>query len=167
MATRLAGSWIGYQARVCPNHVELADLATGRRLRYGELDDRIGRLAGALARRYGVALGDRVAMLSRNCAQAFELMYACGRIGAIFVPLNARLSDSELAALTADAAPGLLAGEADLLMVLARPAGLDAGEITDKGYGNPRRVLTRRAILVGLLYAEPPVRGVIVAEGTP
>jgi fatty-acyl-CoA synthase len=54
-------------------------------------------------------------MLSRNCAQAFELMYACGRIGAIFVPLDVRLSDSELAALIADAAPGLLAGEADLL----------------------------------------------------
>lgn len=53
------------------------------------------------------------------------------------------------------------------LLVLARPADLDAGEITDKGYVNQRRVLTRRAALVGLLYAEPSVPGVIVAEGTP
>jgi fatty-acyl-CoA synthase len=115
MAARLAGPWIGYQARVRPDHTAVADLATGRRLGYRELDDRIGRLAGVLAREYGVAPGDRVAMLSRNCAQAFELMYACGRIGAIFVPFNVRLPDRELAVLARDADPRLLAGEADLL----------------------------------------------------
>lgn len=59
MATRLAGSWIGYHALVRPDHTALADLATGRRLGYRELDDRIGRLAGVLARDYGVA-GDRL-----------------------------------------------------------------------------------------------------------
>jgi fatty-acyl-CoA synthase len=115
VGTRLAGSWIGYHARVRPDHLALADLATGQQLSYRELDDRIGRLAGVLGRRYGIIRGDRVAMLSRNCVQAFELMYACGRLGAIFVPLNVRLSDPELAVLAADAAPGLLAGEADLL----------------------------------------------------
>jgi feruloyl-CoA synthase len=49
------------------------------------------------------------------------------------------------------------------LLVLARAADLDAGEITDKGYVNQRRVLARRAALVELLYAEPPPAGVIVA----
>ncbi len=53
------------------------------------------------------------------------------------------------------------------LLVLARPADLDSGEITDKGYVNQRRVLRRRASLVEVLYAGPPVLGVIVAEGTP
>jgi hypothetical protein len=32
---------------------------------------------------------------------------------------------------------------------------------------NQRRALTRRAALVELLYAGPPVPGAIVAEGTP
>ena len=50
------------------------------------------------------------------------------------------------------------------LLVLARPADLDAGEITDKGYVNQRRVLIRRAALVELLYAEPAPAGVIVAD---
>jgi feruloyl-CoA synthase len=50
------------------------------------------------------------------------------------------------------------------LAVLARPASLDDGEITDKGYINQRRVLTRRAPLVDLLYADPPPAGVITAE---
>ena len=61
-------------------------------------------------------------------------------------------------------------GRIERLLVMARPAGLDAGEITDKGYVNQRRVLANRAALVELLYAEPvpgcpefPV-GVVVAE---
>jgi feruloyl-CoA synthase len=49
------------------------------------------------------------------------------------------------------------------LLVLARAADLDAGEITDKGYVNQRQVLARRTALVELLYAEPPPAGVIVA----
>jgi feruloyl-CoA synthase len=52
------------------------------------------------------------------------------------------------------------------LVVLARPADLDAGEVTDKGYVNQRTVLARRAALVELLYAEPAPEGVIVAGTT-
>jgi hypothetical protein len=39
-----------------------------------------------------------------------------------------------------------------------------AGEITDKGYVNQRRVLAGRAALVELLHAEPAPAGVIVAD---
>jgi feruloyl-CoA synthase len=49
------------------------------------------------------------------------------------------------------------------LLVMARPADLDAGEITDKGYVNQRTVLARRAELVEMLYAEPAPEGVVVA----
>ncbi len=49
------------------------------------------------------------------------------------------------------------------LLVMAQPASLDSGEITDKGYVNQREVLARRAALVDLLYADPPPAGVIVA----
>ena len=45
-------------------------------------------------------------------------------------------------------------------------AGLDAGEITHKGYINQRRVLDRRADLVDMLYAGPVPAGVVVAERT-
>ena len=47
------------------------------------------------------------------------------------------------------------AARVERLLVLAGPAGLDAGEITDKGYVNQRRVLANRAALVELLYAQP------------
>jgi feruloyl-CoA synthase len=49
------------------------------------------------------------------------------------------------------------------LLLMAHPAGLDAGEITDKGYVNQRNVLARRAGLVELLYADPIPEGIIVA----
>ncbi len=44
--------------------------------------------------------------------------------------------------------------------------GLDAGEITDKGYVNQRQVLANRAALVELLYTEPVPAGMVVAERT-
>jgi feruloyl-CoA synthase len=51
------------------------------------------------------------------------------------------------------------------LLVMAHPASLDAGEITDKGYVNQRKVLARRAALVELLYADPPPPGVVTPPG--
>jgi len=61
------------------------------------------------------------------------------------------------------------AARIERLLVMARPADLDAGEITDKGYVNQRRVLTTRAALVELLYPHPGLSapsGVVVAERT-
>ncbi len=55
------------------------------------------------------------------------------------------------------------AARVERLAVLARPADLDAGEITDKGYVGQRRVLANRSALVDLLYAEPPPDEVIIA----
>jgi feruloyl-CoA synthase len=50
------------------------------------------------------------------------------------------------------------------LLLMSRPAGLDEGEITDKGYVNQRRVLANRGHLVDLLYADgPSPAGVISA----
>ena len=54
-------------------------------------------------------------------------------------------------------------GRIERLLLMAQPAGLDAGEITDKGYVNQRNVIARRAALVELLYADPIPAGVIVA----
>ena len=55
------------------------------------------------------------------------------------------------------------AARIERLVVLARPADLDSGEITDKGYINQRQVLKNRSALIELLYAEPPAAGVIIA----
>ena len=55
------------------------------------------------------------------------------------------------------------AARIERLVVMARPADLDGGEITDKGYVNQRQVLINRSTLVELLYAQPAHAHVIVA----
>ena len=54
------------------------------------------------------------------------------------------------------------AARVERLLIMTRPAALDAGEITDKGYVNQRRVLAERAHLAGLLYTDPAPPGVVV-----
>jgi feruloyl-CoA synthase len=72
------------------------------------------------------------------------------------------------AALAAHAGETGSAGHVERLVVLSRPAALDAGEITDKGYVNQRRVLHNRAGLVDLVYADPVEPGVVTHhERTP
>ena len=58
------------------------------------------------------------------------------------------------------------AARVERLVVMARPADLDGGEITDKGYVNQRQVLINRSTLVELLYAQPAPAHVIVAGRT-
>ncbi len=70
------------------------------------------------------------------------------------------------AALAASQRAGGSAGRVERLLVMSRPASLDGGEITDKGYVNQRRVLRNRAHLAALLYAEPAAPGVIGCETT-
>jgi acyl-CoA synthetase (AMP-forming)/AMP-acid ligase II len=45
---------------------------------------------------YGLKKGDRVALVTYNNHQFMELLFACGRVGTIFVPLNFRLVGREL-----------------------------------------------------------------------
>jgi fatty-acyl-CoA synthase len=85
----------------------LVDVRSGDSLSYAGLDRRAALAAGLLAQ-CGVAPGDRVAMLCRNRVEAFELLFACAKLGAILVPLNWRLAPVELAGLLRDCRPRLL-----------------------------------------------------------
>ncbi len=99
--------WISHHAARRPGQTAINDLQTARIFTYAELDRRIAQLAGALAAR-GVGRSDRVALLAPNCAEYFELQFACGRLGAIMLPLNWRLTVPELEYILGDATPKLL-----------------------------------------------------------
>ena len=64
---------------------------------WAELDARVSALAAAMADRYGVTKGTRVLVQSQNCNQMFESMFACFRLGAVWVPTNFRQSPDEVA----------------------------------------------------------------------
>lgn len=74
----------------------------GRTWSYAEFGARIRRLAGAL-REAGVNRGDRVAFLGNNHPVFLETMFAAAAIGALFVPLNFRLTGPELEFIVNDA----------------------------------------------------------------
>jgi fatty-acyl-CoA synthase len=99
--------WIAHHAGRRPTGLAIHDLQTSRRFTYAELDARTDRLVAALAA-MGIGKGDRVALLAPNCAEYFELQFACGRLGAIMLPLNWRLTVPELEYILGDSSPKLL-----------------------------------------------------------
>ena len=66
-----------------------------RKLSYGELNERVNGMANSLLK-LGIGKGDRVAVLLHNSPEYFEIYYACAKSGAIFVPINTLLKESEL-----------------------------------------------------------------------
>src|SRR6478735_10612100 len=87
------GSWL--QRRRHKSGSKAALISGTGTLGYDELAERADRLANALRDR-GVAQGDRVAYLGENHPSFVETFFACGLLGAIFVPLNTRLAPPEL-----------------------------------------------------------------------
>jgi len=98
---------IARRASLTPGRIALEEAAGGRTLSYAALDERAARAAAVMAAR-GVAEGDRVAILTRNRIEFFEILFGCAKLGAILVPLNWRMPPAELDGLIADAAPVLL-----------------------------------------------------------
>ncbi|SEQ90468.1 fatty-acyl-CoA synthase [Lentzea xinjiangensis] len=87
------GSWPLRRARMAPKRE--AFTCDGTSTTYGELAGRVTGLAHRLAE-IGVGRGDRVAYLGPNHPSFAETMFATHQLGAIFVPLNSRLSAAEI-----------------------------------------------------------------------
>ncbi len=95
-----------------PRRPALVDVPTGRRVSFGELDERVRKLANALAAR-GLAKGERVAVLAKNSIEYFEIYYACARAGFVAQPLNWRLGVPELERILRDGEPSAVVTSAD------------------------------------------------------
>lgn len=78
-----------------------------------DLDARVGAMAAALRDRFGVKKGDRILVQSQNCNQMLESMFACFRLGAVWVPANFRQTPAEVAYLAqASGAKGMICNAA-------------------------------------------------------
>jgi fatty-acyl-CoA synthase len=93
------GSWPARRARKTPHRTALIHHDTT--VTYAALHERTTRLAHALRAR-GVRRGDRVAYLGPNHPSYLETLFAAGTLGAVFVPLNTRLTGPEIAYQLAD-----------------------------------------------------------------
>lgn len=87
---------VALQAAANPDQTALVDAETDRSWTFATLDDAVEETAGRLAA-LGVEAGDRVAVLLETRPAFARLVFAAARLGAVLVPLNARLSRAELA----------------------------------------------------------------------
>jgi fatty-acyl-CoA synthase len=94
------GNWMRQRAIRSPRR--RAVTFEGATLTYVELQDRIDR-AAAVLRDGGIRAGDRVGYLGFNHTAFLETLFATARLGAIFVPLNFRLTGPELEFIINDA----------------------------------------------------------------
>jgi fatty-acyl-CoA synthase len=104
----LVGDWLAKRELLTPDKIGLIDAATGERRTYRQWNARANALAHRLRAELGVQKGDRVAALAANCPEYLDLLFAAGKVGAILVPLNWRLTVRELEIILRDCAPSVL-----------------------------------------------------------
>jgi len=86
-------SFIAFHARRTPDRCALK--YRGEDISYAEFDARIRQVGGWLAAR-GIKPGEVVAALMKNSTAFLELVFATSHIGAVFLPINYRLSADEV-----------------------------------------------------------------------
>ncbi len=99
------GGWPARRARISPDRTAL--LFEDEPTTYGELAGRITKLASRLDES-GVSKGDRVAYIGPNHPAFVETLFAATTLGAIFVPLNFRLTAPEIEHILTDSGATVL-----------------------------------------------------------
>ncbi|MFX1435433.1 MAG: class I adenylate-forming enzyme family protein [Promethearchaeota archaeon] len=100
------GDWAKRRAILTPNREAIFDNIENKLYTYKHLDLRANKLARVLLNQ-GISKGDRVAMFSTNRIECVDLFLATGKIGAILVPFNVRLSIQELEYLIKKTTPSI------------------------------------------------------------
>lgn len=103
-----AADLLNKRANLTPDREAFYDLTTGVRYTYAELNQRANRTANGLQEKYGLQKGDRVSILAHNSIAYVDLLFGIGKIGAIFAPLNWRLTSRELTYIVNDCQPKIL-----------------------------------------------------------
>src|ERR1700761_1954916 len=94
--------WLAASARLRP---DAPALLTGFDLDadYATFARRAAAIGAALSRDYHIAPDDRVGLFATNCTQYLECLYGIWWIGAVAIPINAKLHGREAAWICADA----------------------------------------------------------------
>jgi fatty-acyl-CoA synthase len=123
------GDWTERLALLFADREAIVDVddrgAVRQRITYAQLQQRVGATAAALVS-MGVVQGSRVAIVSKNRVEHLELMFACARLGALFLPVNWRLAVPEVHYILGDSTPTVVVVEdtfASAVRAFAPPAG--------------------------------------------
>jgi acyl-CoA synthetase (AMP-forming)/AMP-acid ligase II len=139
------------RAELSPEAVAFEEADSGRRVTFAAFNDRAERGAAVLEQ-LGIAAGERVAILCHNSATFFEVLFACGKAGAILVPLNWRQTPAELAPILADCGARLLLHDAATAALAAALA--KAGDVRRIDFATYETLIDNETPAFGL--ASPP-----------
>lgn len=103
--------WCAKWALYSPEKIAFKEFETGRTLTYGRLNQAANSLAWLFTRQYGLTKGDRIAILADYSLEYMALFAMAQKTGIILVPLNYRLTSSELDFMLKNAAPGMVITE--------------------------------------------------------
>ena len=147
------GSWLTKRTVLSPDREAVVD--GEKRFTYRQLNARVNRLAKAL-QEMGLKSGDRLSILSTNCSEYVETIMAAAKLGAMLVPLNWRLTPTELAFILKDSGAQSLVFHPDLAETaesLGQKAGLKRQVVLgNDGMGEIRAY---EALLEGQTDGEP------------
>src|SRR3954470_7666568 len=101
-----------------PNKPAIYDVRKNVRYTYREWSEQVNRLANALLKE-GVKKGDRVSTFMFNTEELGTSLFACAKIGAVFNPINFRLTPEEVAFILSDATPKVVLFEKALESVIS------------------------------------------------
>lgn len=148
---------------------------------YGELAEKVRRIAGGLIDNHGIRPGDRVGIYMPNCPQYLELLYGVWQAGGAVVPINYKLHPKEAAFILSNSGATLVfvgddeaAGElraadptnADAVQIIG--LGSEASESIGNGRPISEPVARGRDDLAWLFYTSGTTgqpKGVIITHG--
>ncbi len=118
------GDFLGRREIYSPDKLAIIDAGKEPELRltYRQWNRRVNQLANWLRQEAGVGYRDRVAILARDGIEHLDLLYACGKLGAIHTALNWRLHWRELVGLMEDTKPRALLYSDDFKGAVAQVA---------------------------------------------
>jgi fatty-acyl-CoA synthase len=111
--------WLSKWALYSPDKTALKEAETGRTLTYGALNRLGNRLAQAFTATYGIAKGDRVAVLAEFSLEYVALFVAAQKAGFVLVPINYRLAAPEVSHVVGDSTPKLVIVETKFAQLYA------------------------------------------------
>jgi fatty-acyl-CoA synthase len=108
--------WLDHWGTRSPKKIALSDAEN--RLSYRQCARNSRRLAAALQADCSISSGDRVAYLAGNRIEFIILLFACARLGAVLVPINARLAAEEQLGFLHTSTPRALVGDSQSIAKL-------------------------------------------------
>ncbi len=146
---------LGRTARADPDRVFAR--FDGAPMTVGALHRRSDALASSL-RRLGVETGARVAVMLRNSPAALTTLFALGKAGVVWVPVNARLRGDGLRFILTHAEPRLAIADADLVPAIRECGAVPESSLLVLG-GAPGAARLDPLLDGGASFDEPPPDG--------